>query len=205
MRAIVAGGGGHARSVIDVARSLGIDITGIVDPDVSLTYGSIPVVGQDDDLPMLLGTIAEAALLGVGYLGGGGGPRPRLFNDLSAFGYELPAIIDASAAIAQDATIGEATFVGKHAVVNAASSIGNATIINTHAVVEHDCIVDSFAHISVGAILCGGVSVGRGAFVGAGATVIQRVSIGENAIVGAGSVVLSDVPAGAKVMGVFHG
>ncbi len=205
-RILVVGGGGHARSVMDAISASGVyEIAGIVDPDSSASYLGHTVLGSDDDLFDLHESGFEVAAIGVGYLGGGDGSRARVYKRLLEVGFELPNIVDPTAAVAADVVLGEAAFVGKLAVINTAAVVGDGAIINSGAVVEHDCAIGQLAHVSVNATLCGGVTVGEGAMIGAGATVIQGVRIGKNAIVGAGSVVLRDVPEATTVVGVFHG
>ena len=204
--AIVVGGGGHARSVIDAMQALGTwEIAGIVDPDPGAAYRGLAVICGDEGLPALRDAGVRVAVLGIGYLGGGGGARAKVLTLLRELSFALPAVVDPTAALATDASVGEGAFVGKLAVINATASVGPACIVNTGAVVEHDCVVGELAHVSVNATLCGGVTIGREAFVGAGATVMQGVTIGDRSIVGAGSVVLRDVPAGETVVGVYDG
>lgn len=203
-RIIVAGCGGHARSVIDAILSAGIyEIAGFVDREINeeYVYRGYKIIGTDADLPMIYASGIHNACIGIGYMGEGT-VRRKLFDSLKQAGFDLPPIADRTAAVAGDALLGEGAFVGKKSVVNAASVIGNAAIINSGAIVEHDCKVGDFAHIAVGAVLCGNVEIGDDALVGANATVIQGLRIGSAAVVGAGSVVTKNIGAGIKAAGV---
>lgn len=204
---ILIGNGGHAKSVADTIEAMGeYEIAGFVakEPDDTFEYRGYKIIGVDTDLEVLFQQGIRYACVCVGFLGKGT-TRDELYRNLKSIGYELPVIIDKTAAVANDAVIGEGTFVGKRAVINAASAIGKMCIVNTAAVVEHDCIIKDFTHISVNATVCGGVSIGDHCLIGAGATAIQEVSVGDNVIVGANSTVLANVSSAGTVYGVYKG
>jgi len=141
------------------------------------------------------------AFVGVGGIGVSSGRR-GIFERLVTAGFELPAIIHASAIVSPWATLRRGVQVFAAAVVNADAEIGAGAIVNTGAIVEHDCRVGAHAHVAPGACLAGLASVGESAHVGIGAVVIEGVRIGPGALVGAGAVVIRDVPEGARVAGV---
>lgn len=198
---ILVGAGGHARSVADsVIRSGEYSITGFIDHHAGASFDDIKVIGDDASLERLARRIGYAHVA-IGYLGGAS-PRRPLCDRLQDLGYRLPVIVDPSAVVAQSASIGSGSFVGKVAVVNACAQIGDAAIINTGSIVEHDAIVGSFSHVAPGAILCGGASVGADSFVGAHATILPGISVGDGCIVGAGAVVTKSVADGVMIAGV---
>lgn len=129
--------------------------------------------------------------------------RAELYEKLKRIGYQLPVIIDPTAAVAENVYIEEGTFIGKNVVVNADAKIGRMCIINDGAIIEHDCSVEDFAHVAVGAVVCGMSRIGEQSFVGANATVIQCVDVGNCVTIGAGSVVLSDVKDNYTVYGIW--
>ena len=189
---ILAGFGGHALSVADSIEKAGkYRILGYTDIVVNPT-SIYEYLGQDEVLEAWHSKGVHAAAVGVGYLGKGD-VRDRLYDKLKRAGFALPPIIDPDAVLARDAEIGEGSYIGKGAVVNARSHVGRMCIINTHATLEHENSVGDFSHIAVGAALCGNVAVGEHVFIGANATIIQGVRIGMNTIIGAGSLVLRHV------------
>lgn len=197
---VILGYGGHAKSVMDCISAIGTyDVVGYT--DIEDKHASIPYLGTDDQLKELYDSGIQTAAFGMGYMGNSL-LRDKLYEYVKRIGFELPVIVDSSAMIAQDVCIGEGTFVGKRAVVNADSHIGRMCIINTSSIVEHENRVGDFSHIAVGAVLCGNVAIGDHCLVGANSTVIQGINIGSNSIVGAGSVVLSDVENHRTVMGI---
>lgn len=192
---VIVGCGGHARSVLDAVRSMGTyEIAGFVDRERNEAYQccGYGIIGTDADLQALYDSGVHNACIGIGYMGEGD-IRRRLYEELKQKGFALPAVVDATAALAADVRPGEGAFIGKNAVVNTCAAIGRAAIVNSGAIVEHDCAVGDFAHIAVGAVLCGGVTVGDDAFVGANATVVQGIRIGCGAVIGAGAAVIRDI------------
>ena len=166
------------------------------------SYRGYPVIGNDDDLQKLYDQGIRNAFVTVGFMGTSD-VRRELYRRLKQIGYTLPVIVDESAVVARDAALGEGTYVGKNAVINANAAVGKMCIINTAAVVEHDGTVGEFSHLAIGSILCGNVAVGTDTFVGANATVIQGITVGSRTVIGAGTVVLSHVPDKQTVYGVW--
>ncbi|MCI9123129.1 MAG: acetyltransferase [Eubacterium sp.] len=200
---ILIGGGGHACSVADsILRSGRYEIAGFVDRGQGKedVLGKIPFIGKDDDLADLYRSGIRNAFVTVGYLGRES-PRERIYNRLKQIGYRIPGILDPASIVSDEACIGEGTFVGKGAVINANARVGKMCIINTKAIVEHDVLVGDFSHVAVGGVLCGNVQVGRSVFIGANATVIQNVRVGDGAVIGAGASVRHEITAGQVYYG----
>ena len=199
--AILIGGGGHAKSVADTVKTLGLyNIIGIVTKDKE-DWNEFKWLGGDDKLQSIYEAGITTAIMAIGYLGEGK-TRRVVFDSLKEIGFTIPAIVDSTAIVSSDTVIGEGTFIGKGVIVNAGSSIGKATIINTGAIIEHECRIGDFSHIAVGTRLCGRVNVGEDAFIGAGATVIQCINVGNGVKVGAGSAVISDIEDGVTAVGI---
>ncbi len=200
---ILLGCGGHAKSVADAIEAAGqYAIEGFVDNagQEGMGYRGYKVIGCDRDLKDIYRSGIQAACVCVGFLGQGQGQvRNKLYEQLKNTGYKLPAIIDPNAALALDAEIGEGTFIGKYAVVNANAVVGKMAIINTAAAVEHDCVIGEFSHIAVGGIVCGSVYIGKEVLIGANATILQGITIGDGAIIGAGSIVSRNVEENMKI------
>ena len=192
---ILLGIGGHAHSVVDSIEGEGkYSVYGFLDMKdrEGERYREHKVVGTDDLLESYFNKGIKNAFVTVGYLGKGD-IRNRLYLQLKKIGFNIPTIVDRTAVIAKDVTLGEGTFVGKRAVVNSAAEIGKMCIINTSTVIEHDCKVGDFSHISVGSALCGSVQVGKESFIGANATIIQGKTIGNKCIIGAGTTIRKNV------------
>lgn len=202
---VVAGAGGHARSILDaLTADPSVTVVGCTDPHVppGFLVGEVEVLGDDGILPMLRESgRADAAAVGVGGVGDNG-PRRRLFDTLRALRFDLAPILAPGAHVSCSATLGEGTVVLPGAVVGSGARIGCNVIVNCGAIVEHNCSIGHHCHIASGATVGGNVAVAEGAHVGLGATVRQGISIGTNALVAAGAVVVEDVPDHARVMGI---
>ena len=185
---VFVGGGGHCKSVMDVAESAGYTILGVLDkPElVGTPVLDYKVIGTDDDMSLYVdkaefvitvGQIKSSAL------------RRKLAQMVKNAGGKLATIIASDAYVSKYATIGEGTVVMHKAVVNAGAKIGTNCIINTMANIEHDVQVGDFCHVSTGVMANGEVKIGDDSFIGSGAVIHQCVTIGPNSIIPAGSVV----------------
>jgi len=110
-------------------------------------------------------------------------------------------IIDKSAIVNSNCTIGEGSQILHGAVVQTDTTIGKHCIVNTAASIDHDCILGDFSFVGPNATLCGGVEIGEGTFIGAGAVIIPHIKIGKNCTIGAGAVVIKDIPDGVTAVG----
>lgn len=184
---ILIGYGGHAKSVVDcIERENKYNIIGYTDEEERIS--KYKYLGTDDILEEYFDQGVRNAVLGIGYLGKGQ-IRQNIYKRLKTIGYSLPIIKDPTAIISDTAKIGEGTFIGKNAVINAEAIIGKAVIVNTMALVEHECIVSDFSHVAVATVLCGQVHVGEAAFIGANATILQGREIKTHQVVPAGKTI----------------
>ncbi|MEY8521427.1 acetyltransferase [Lachnospiraceae bacterium 38-10] len=195
-KVIILGCGGHARSICDTLLDLSeqYEITGFVGriEDKGVAYEGIQVIGADDDLQQIYNSGIHQAVLGIGFLGHGN-LRNDLMIKLDKIGFSFPTIIDPTAIVSKSVKIGEGTFIGKNAVVNANAWIGRYCIINSCSLIEHDCRIGDFTHVAVAACVCGGVTVGKECLVGANATIIQGLSLADYSIIPAGNVIYRDI------------
>lgn len=189
---LLVGGGGHCKSVIEVAESAGYTILGILDrqEEMGKTVLDYNVIGGDDDIPQYLDK-AEF-VISVGFIKNPS-LRIKLYNKVKEAGGKLATLIASTAHVSRYATLGEGTVVMHHAFVNAGAQIGNNVIINTFANIEHDAVIGNQCHISTGTMVNGDCMVGNNVFVGSQSVLTNGISIGDNIVVGAGSVVLKSI------------
>ena len=173
---VLIGGGGHCKSVIDVAESAGYTILGILDrpEEVGKKVLGYEVIGTDDEMAkyvdkaefvVTVGQIKSPEL------------RIKLHNMIEEAGGKLATIISPSALVSKYATIGEGTVVLHKAVVNADAKVGKGCIINTFANIEHDVLIGAYCHISTGVMVNGGAEIADGTFIGSQSVVNQGVKI----------------------------
>lgn len=189
---ILVGGGGHCKSVIDVAASAGYNILGILDipEDVGKQVLDYKVIGTDDDIPQYVDK-AEF-IITVGFIKNPA-IRIKLYNRIKEAGGELATIIASTARVSRFATIGEGTIVMHQAFVNAGAQIGANCIINTFCNIEHDAHVGDQCHISTGTMVNGDCKIGERVFVGSQSVLANGVTIGDDIIVGAASFVRKSI------------
>ncbi|MBR5166488.1 MAG: acetyltransferase [Salinivirgaceae bacterium] len=197
---ILIGGGGHCKSVIDVAESAGYTILGILDkPElVGTRVLDYKVIGVDDDIPqyvdkaefvITVGQIKSSTL------------RHKLAQLVQNVGGKLATIIASDAYVSKYATIGEGTVVMHKAFVNAGACVGSNCIINTLANIEHDVKIGDFCHVSTGTMVNGECDVGNNCFIGSQSVLSNCITINDDIIVGAGSFVRKSI----KVKGLYSG
>ena len=173
---ILIGGGGHCKSVIDVAESAGYIILGILErpEEVGKKVLNYDVIGTDDDMAkyvdraefiVTVGQIKSPDL------------RIKLHKMIEQAGAKLTTIIAPTAHVSKYAQLGAGTVVMHQAVVNADAKIGKGCIINTFANIEHDVVIGDYCHISTGAMVNGGSTVADGTFVGSQSVINQCVKI----------------------------
>ncbi len=189
---ILVGGGGHCKSVIDVAESAGFTILGILDralPKGSKVLG-YSILGNDDlikpfvDQVEFIVTVGQITSPDI---------RIRLHEMVRCAGGKLATIVASTAHVSNYAEIGEGTVVMHKTVVNAGAQIGEGCIVNTFANIEHDVKLGDYCHISTGVMVNGESIIGEGTFIGSQTVVNQCVSICERSVIASGSVVNKDI------------
>lgn len=185
---ILVGGGGHCKSVIEAAESVGMAVRGILDlpTEVGKEILGYPIIGTDDDIPqyvedcdfiVTLGFIKNPAL------------RNKLHTRIEEAGGTLATVVASTAHVSRHATVGAGTVVLHGAIVNAGAHIGKGCIINTLANIEHDAQVGDYCHISTGAMVNGDCHVGENTFLGSRSVMANGVSIPANSVFAAGCLV----------------
>ena len=185
---ILLGGGGHCKSVIDVAESAGYTILGILDkPElVGTKVLDYEIIGTDDDIPQYVDK-AEF-LITVGQIKSPA-IRHKLATLVEQAGGRFATIIANDAYVSRYATIGAGTVIMHKAVVNAEANIGEHCIINTMANIEHEVQIGGFCHVSTGVMVNGNCVIGDEVFIGSGSALYNGIEVKEDSIIPAGTVV----------------
>lgn len=194
---IIFGGGGHAKTVIDLIRRLDkYSIAGIVDDNRALVGGRIldvPVLGTRAILPAIL---TGGVKFAVNCVGGilDINIRVQIFDLLERNGFTSPSLIHPRASVETSATIGSGVQVFCNAYIGSDTKLYPMCMINTSSVISHDCVIGRYTHIAPGALLAGHVQVGEKSLVGMGVTTAIGVKIGSGVRIGNGAIILADVP-----------
>lgn len=197
----IVGSGGHARSVLALAKLLELSLEAVICPnDLSplSVFASLRHIREDENITSFDPQVTKL-LNGVGHVSRLSA-RKKLAGYYHSKGFKFVTLVSPTAFVCDDAVLSEGVQVFHGAIINTAVKIGAGTIVNNGAVIEHDCIIHDNASISPNATLCGGVVVGSNAIIGPGATIGKNVVIGQDAIIGAGASIVRDVPPNATVL-----
>lgn len=189
---ILIGGGGHCKSVIEVAKSAGYTILGILDipEEIGKQVLDYKIIGVDDDIPQYIDK-AEF-IITVGFIKNST-LRIKLYNQVLEAGGKLATLIASTAHVSEYATLGVGTVVMHQAFVNAGAVIGNNVIINSFANIEHDVHIGNQCHISTGTMVNGDCRVGDNCFIGSQSVLVNGITVCSDVIVGAGSLVRKSI------------
>ena len=185
---ILVGGGGHCKSVIEVAESAGYNIKGILDTpeNVGKSVLGYPVIGTDEQINRFVGdhrfivTVGQIKDVSL---------RIRLHKKIKDAGGKSLTLIASTAYVSKYAILGEGTVIMHKAMVNADAKIGVGCIINTFANIEHDAVIGNYCHISTGAMVNGNCKVGDKTFLGSQSVMVNGTKITSGCIIAAGSMV----------------
>lgn len=189
---ILIGGGGHCKSVIEVAESAGYTIIGILDrpEEVGKKVLGYKIIGIDDDIPQYIDK-AEFVIT-VGFIKNPA-LRIQLYEKVLQAGGQLTTLIASTAHVSRYALIGQGTVIMHQAFVNAGAVIGNNVIINTFANIEHDAHIGNQCHISTGTMINGDCQIGDNCFIGSQSVLANAISICPDVVIGAGSLVRKSI------------
>lgn len=195
---ILVGYSGHAYVVADAILDRGLSIAGYSDKEeANLNPYDLNYLGFEKDNDFI-GWFKEIPfVLGIG----DNKLRQNISNLIEEKGKVVETIIDKTAVISRNVSIGSGTFINRNVTVNSLAKIGKNVILNTGCIIEHECILHDAVHIAPGVVLAGNVIIGERSFVGANSVVKQGVNIGRDVVIGAGSVIIKNIPDGKKVVG----
>ncbi len=199
-RAVILGGGGHAKVIIDILGAAGeVEVVGFTSRDGRAeTLCGYSCIGTDAVLNELFLSGVRSAFVAIGE----NNRRKACLDSLRERGFDLINAISKDAAISRYASLGLGVAVMPGAVIKARAHLEDGVIINTNACVDHDCIIGSCVHIGPGTIVTGCVRVGEGSLLGAGSSIIPGVTVGCWTMVGAGAAVVNDLPDHVVAVGV---
>ena len=183
----LVGGGGHCLSAIDVIDQLDLyEIKGVFDlkRNIGKKILNYEVIDQDENIYKYVSNdsyfIVTAGQIKSPDL------RENLYNLLKQSKANMATIISPFAYVSKNSFIGEGSFVGHHALVNADVNIGKNNIINTKSLLEHSVVVGDHCHISTGAVVNGDCIVNSRTFVGSNSVLEQGYKTKEKDILSAG-------------------
>ncbi len=196
-KVVLAGGGGHALSLIEGAPP-SVHFEGYLSPSES---SSMPLQWLGDDAMAPILKMKYKFHIAFVYVGLPVMKKRRaLINKYEDAGVDFISIIAPTSVVTANSSIAEGCAVLHRAVVNRAQ-LGRHVVVNTGAIVEHDCQIGSNTFIGPGAVLGGAVKIGRDCFIGLGARIKNGVTIAPGVTVGMGAIVDRDL----MEPGIYHG
>lgn len=198
---LIYGGGGHAKTVIDLLHALGtFEIAGIVDDRLPRgeTVLGVPVIGSSADLTRLRAAGISCAVNAVGGIGNPGA-RWQVFERLIQAGFDQPALVHPRAVVEPSVRLENAVQVLAGAYISSASSVAFGTLLNAGAILSHDNHLGFCVNLSPGATCGGDVTIGDYSQIGMRATVNAGLTVGSWVRIGNGATVKENVPDGTRV------
>jgi sugar O-acyltransferase (sialic acid O-acetyltransferase NeuD family) len=185
----VFGAGGLGREAAELARSVGLSVSGFLDhADVGPVVRRLPVHHPD---AVRDGTVLVAV--------GDGATRMRLAGQLGAL--RTTTLLHPAAVLAADVLVGTDCLVNANVTLSCGVILSDHCQVHYNASIGHDTVLDVAVTVLPGANVAGCVRIGVGVMIGSGAVVLQGLTIGSGARVGAGAVVTRDVAPGTVVVG----
>lgn len=189
------GAGGHASVIEDIAGKNNFPLDGVFYDGNVKNLTQLEQLGSIQDIKEYID--GNHLMIAFGDINS----RIKLAKFLKEHNAKWFTLVDPTASVSSEVTIGEGTVIMPNAVVNAGAKIGNHVIINSGSVIEHGCVIEDYVHVSPGSTICGNAIIRSGSWIGAGSVVIGAIEIGENCVVGAGSVVIRNIDSNTKVAG----
>ena len=192
--ALILGGGGHSKVILDILLKEKYKTLGILDRAIPAGKRvlNVDVIGtekviEEDEITF------EEIFIGIGFHPKNK-ERSMAFTRLKKMGLNISSVLSPQAYISKESNLGEGVHILTNASVHAGVQIADNSIVNTKSSIDHDSIIGKDCHLSPGSIICGNCSVGNNVYIGAGAVIINNISIGSNCLIAAGSTVYRDIP-----------
>ena len=169
-KVIFIGAGGYAKSVLDSLDLSRYEFCGFIDnfkPEGTSHLG-YPILAKTID------DFQEREHYSFFISIGNNTYRLDKYLKLMKYQCDVINIIDKTAVVSNNSSLGSGVFVGKMAIVNSGVTIGDNVIINTKSL-NGDVIIEDYCFIGSSSVITGQLRIGESAVVGAGAVVIRNV------------------------------
>ena len=135
------GAGGHAKTIMDIMNSQGIQVDAIVSKKSDSSYDFLKnIMNMDDDKVFNYSPNEVFLANGIGSVPGNSA-RASIFKKFRDQSYEFLSIKSEASIVSNLCKIGMGVQVMPGAIVNTGAIIGENTIINSGAIIEHDCVI----------------------------------------------------------------
>ncbi len=174
-------------------------IKGYIDDDFQpesdrYKYLQKPLISSIDDYKI---EPDDVFICAVGAVNG----REATVKKIKEKGGAFISIINRTALLQGNITIGEGVFIGPFTVIGDGVVLGDHVMLNTHSSIGHDAVLGEYTCVMSYVDITGGCQIGRKVFLASGCRMTPSSKIGDEAYVGIGSVVLRRVKPNTKVFG----
>ena len=171
---VFIGAGGYAKSVLDSLDLSKYEFCGFIDnfKPKGTTHLGYPILAKTID------EFKERDNYSFFISIGNNAYRLEKFIKLEEYQCDIINVVDNTAIVSSNSTLGKGVFVGKLAIVNSGvtvCNIGNHSNISTNSTLNGDVIVEDYCFIGSSSVITGQLRIGEGSVVGAGAVVIRNV------------------------------
>lgn len=191
----IYGASDQGRCTADLIERAGRErIAGFLDDHLApgTTVAGHRVLGGAADLPALQGDRGiDAVVVAIGDNGARSAVAARLRDLVPNLAFAT--VIDPTAVVARDATIGAGTVIMAGAVVGTGATVGGHALLCVQSSLDHDASLGDGASLAPAATTGGWVTIGAHSAVGLGASIIHGITVGAHTVIGAGSTVVADV------------
>ena len=195
-RVLVIGGGYGAVQVLDVLqRQTTLRAVGIVDDNPELAGAlamGVPILGTVGQAAALHAEgLFDAAIISVST---SREFRRRIFGELRQRGVRFVNVIDPSATIHANATIGQGNVILAHGMIGACAAMGDNNFLSAYVSLEHHSQLGSHCTFGPAVVTSALVRIGDGVKFGTGIFIEPKVTIGDESVIGSGAILVAPVP-----------
>lgn len=195
----IIGAGTYGAAILDLAETIGYNVIGFYDDDISKVGDNIlgiPIIGKLDKDSSKIENKQFAIAIGNNKV------RIRFADLILSKNGTIPTLIHPGAEISKYAKIGSGCIIHANAYIWTEVEINDLSIISPGVVIAHHTKINFASFISTGTNVGAGINIGKRCFIGIGVVIMTGVNyIGENCIIGAGSTVISNIEDNLVVTG----
>ena len=127
--------------------------------------------------------------------------RVKLFKKVKEAGYSFANLIDPSAYLSSEVTIGTGIILKAGVWVSVGATLKDNICVDFHTVIGHDVVIQPHCQICSNVVIAGHCKIGSATYIGLSVPIRDGIVVGDNVVLGMGSVVVRDIPDNVIAMG----
>jgi sugar O-acyltransferase (sialic acid O-acetyltransferase NeuD family) len=159
---------------------------------------NIPVIGGSNEIDIVYekGINNYFVALGNNFF------REKISSFLRNKGFNLVSIIDPSAFVSCEASIGEGVLVMPNCYIGHGAVLEDFSVCQVASIISHYAKIGRAVNLSYGSIVSAYANIGKFSRIGIGAKIMNKINIGESSFIGAGAVVTQNIPSKVLAFGI---